>query len=104
MVLIRLRRCAGRSAPLFAYEINRFSHDVTHLIHELPARKTENFQAFLTSILRGEVAELGEILGRHASLGRRIDDQTEVTPEKENKVTFQSYRIDIPAFRCVFVS
>ena len=27
-VLIRLRGCAGWSAPLFAYGINRFSHDV----------------------------------------------------------------------------
>ena len=31
-VLIRLRRCAGWSAPLlFAYGINRFSHDVAHI-------------------------------------------------------------------------
>ena len=30
--LIRLRRCAGWSAPLlFAYGINRFSHDVAHI-------------------------------------------------------------------------
>ena len=32
-VLIRLRGCAGRSAPsLFAYAINRFSHDMALLI------------------------------------------------------------------------
>ena len=32
MVLIRLRRCAGWSAPLLlAYSINRFSHDVVHM-------------------------------------------------------------------------
>ena len=30
--MIRLRKCAGWSAPLlFAYGINRFSHDVAHL-------------------------------------------------------------------------
>ena len=30
--LIRLRRCAGRSAPLmFAYGINRFSDDLAHV-------------------------------------------------------------------------
>ena len=38
-VLIRLRGCAGWSAPLlFAYGINTFSHDVAHMgLHWLPS-------------------------------------------------------------------
>ena len=40
-VLIRLRGCAGWSAPLlFAYGINKFSHDTAHLI--LPQRSSPN--------------------------------------------------------------
>ena len=36
-VLIRLRRCAGWSALLlFTYGINRFSHDVTHIVIPTP--------------------------------------------------------------------
>ena len=42
MVLIRLRGRAGRSAPLlFAYGINRFSHDATHVYAVLYASNTD---------------------------------------------------------------
>ena len=41
--LIRLRGCAGWSAPLlFAYDMNRFSHDVAHLLYS----NTRNLQFF----------------------------------------------------------
>ena len=45
-VLIRLHECAGGSAPLlFAYGINRFSHDVAQIMLEMVVhREYEIFQ------------------------------------------------------------
>ena len=50
--LVRLRGCAGRSAPLlFAYGKSRFCHDVAHIRHtsKLPDA-TENFKNWIMNI------------------------------------------------------
>ena len=60
--LVRLRGWAGRSAPLlFAYGINRFSHDVAHLMHffffsfDGPMIESVPFMYFCSSVHRAMV-------------------------------------------------
>ena len=50
-VLIRLHGCAGWSAPLlFAYGINRFSHDMLHLDQAILLKPSNNCERFFGTV------------------------------------------------------
>ena len=49
--LIRLHGCTGWSAPLFAYGLNKFSHDVAHILTALFLRTIISILSIMKTLL-----------------------------------------------------